>query len=122
MFDQAVETARKAFDLNPIRPSYYDAALSRALWGRGNYDASLEAANDCLAKTPGYSACQVFQVASNIGLQNTLGASNAAQKLMDLYPNMTVAVAVGGMGYADAPDANALLSEQLSAAGLPGRP
>lgn len=118
-FDVAVETALKAFALNPIRPSYYDAALSRALWGQGSYDASLKAANDCLAKTPGYSACQVFQVASNIGLQEKDSAVRSAKDLLDLYPNMTVGVAVGGMGYAGAPSANARLSEQLSAAGLP---
>lgn len=118
-FDKAVQTARKAFELNPIRPSYYDAAMSRALWGQGEYDASLKAASDCLAKTPGYSACQVFQVASNIALKKRDSASEAVRRLNELYPTMTIGVAVSGMGYAGDQSANARLAEQLKAAGLP---
>ncbi len=118
-FDDAVETARRAFALNPIRPSYYDAALSRALWGQGSYEDALKLAKDCLAKTPGYSACQVFQIASIVALEDAGSARNAMQELLELYPDMTIGGAVNGMGYAGAPDANERLAESLAEAGFP---
>ena len=118
-FDNAVETARRAFALNPIRPSYYEAALSRALWGQESYVEALALANDCLAKTPGYSACQVFQIASSVALDDADAASNGTRSLLELYPGMTIGVAVAGMGFAGAPDANEQLAKQLEEAGLP---
>jgi adenylate cyclase len=118
-FDQAVADARHAVALNPSRPSYYDAALGRALWGQGTYDETITYMNDCLSKTPGYTACRIFQVASYYGLGNSAAASKAVTALLQRSPNLTVSDALKGMGFPGDANANERLAKQLTEAGLP---
>ena len=118
-FDQAVAHARHAVALNPSRPSYYDAALGRALWGQGTYDETNTYMNDCLTKTPGYTGCRIFQVASYYGMGNSAAASKAVTALLQQSPNLTVSDALKGMGFPGDAKANERLAKQLTEAGLP---
>jgi Flp pilus assembly protein TadD len=42
-FEEAVSFARRAVALNPLRPSYYDFHLGRAVWGLGDFENTTEA-------------------------------------------------------------------------------
>ena len=118
-FDQAVAHARHAVALNPSRPSYYDAALGRALWGEGIYDEANAHMYDCLTKTPGYTGCPIAQVATYFGMGDAAAASKAVTALLQQSPNLTVSDALKAAGFPGDAKANERLAKQLTEAGLP---
>jgi adenylate cyclase len=118
-FDQAVARIRHAIALNPIRPAYYDLHFARALWGQGKFQESNKASNDCLTKAPKFTACRIFQIASNVGMGKNAEASKAIKPLRRQSPNFTVADALKSVGFPGSGTANDRLAKQLTEAGLP---
>ena len=118
-FDEAVVYARRAVSLNPSRPIYYDAGLSRILWGQGSYEEANGFAINCLARAPGYTQCLIFLIVSYWAMDDTFAASKALSKLLKHSPNLTVEDAVSGVGFPGDSKANSRLSRQLTEAGLP---
>ncbi len=111
--------------LNPSRPSYYDYYLSRSLWGRDEFEEINRAANACLTKTPGFTACRVFQIVSHVGMGQTGQASKAVAALLEQTPSFTVEDALTSVGFPGDENSNRRLAKQLIEAGLPqgkGRP
>lgn len=118
-FDQAIARTRHAIALNPSRPSYYDYYLSRSLWGRDEYEEINRASNECLTKSPGFTACRVFQIVSHVGMGNTGEASKAVAALLEQSPSFTVEDALTSVGFPGDENSNERLAKQLIAAGLP---
>jgi hypothetical protein len=75
--------------------------------------------NECLTKTPGFTACRVFQIASYFGMGKAADASKAVSELLDQTPDFTVADALKSVGFSGDEEANERLAEQLAEAGLP---
>jgi len=118
-FDQAIARMRHAVALNPARPSYYDYYLSRSLWGRDEFEEINRAATECLIKTPGFTACRVFQIVSYAGMGDTSQASKAVAALLEQVPSFTVEDAVRSVGFPGDENSNQRLAKQLIEAGLP---
>lgn len=120
-FDKARSNASHAFELNPLRPIYYDAAMARILWGAGRYQDAKNYSNDCLTKAPGYTQCLIFLIAGSQVLGDSNATSKAVSVLLSQSPNLKVDDAVAGVGFSGDPDANELLAKQLTMAGLSTR-
>lgn len=118
-FEQAVAYARRAMDLNPSRPSYYAYHLGRALWGTGNPEGSVPLMQECLTKTPGFTACRVFQVANHVEMGNLDKASRALAELRRRDPEYSVEDALKSVGFPGDPDSDKRLARQLMQGGLP---
>jgi len=118
-FDQAIARTRHAVALNPSRPSYYDYYISRSLWGRDEFEEINRAATECLIKTPGFTACRVFQIVSYAGMGDTSQASKAVAALLEQVPSFTVEDAVRSVGFPGDENSNRRLAKQLIEAGLP---
>lgn len=118
-FDQAVAHARHAMALNPCRPSYYAYHFGRILWGRDEFEETNQLMNECLTKTSGFTACRIFQIASQVGMGNAGEASKAVTALLRQSPDFTVDDALKGVGFAGDPNADERLAKQLTEAGLP---
>jgi TolB-like protein/DNA-binding SARP family transcriptional activator len=118
-FDQAIALTRHAIALNPSRPSYYDYYLSRSLWGRDEFEEVNMAANECLTKAPGFTACRVFQIVSHVGMGNADQAAQAVAALLERSPIFTVEDAVTSVGFPGHEKSNKRLAKQLIEAGLP---
>ncbi len=118
-YDEAVAHARRAVALNPSRPIYYDAGLSRVLWGQRSYKEANDFANDCLTRAPGYTQCLIFLIASYQAMDETAATSKALSKLLEHSPNLTVGDAVNSVGFPGDIKANERLASQLAKAGLP---
>lgn len=118
-FDQAIALTQHAIALNPSRPSYYDYYLSRSLWGRDEFEEINMAANECLTKAPGFTACRVFQIVSHVEMGNADQAAQAVAALLERSPNFTVEDAVTSVGFPGHEKSNKRLARQLNEAGLP---
>jgi hypothetical protein len=105
--------------LNPSRPSYYDYYLSRSLWGRDEFEEINMATNECLTKSPGFTACRVFQIVSHVGMGNTDQASKAVTALLQQSPDFTVNDALKSVGFPGDENSNQRLAKQLIEAGMP---
>jgi Tfp pilus assembly protein PilF len=120
-FEKARSNANHAFELNPLRPIYYDAAMARILWGAGRYEDAKNYSNDCLTKAPGYTQCLIFLIAGSQALGDSSVSSDAVSRLLSQSPNLKVNDAVNGVGFSGDPDANELLAKHLTMAGLSTR-
>lgn len=117
-FEEAVAQARKATSLNPVRPSYYDYHLGRALWGIDEITQSTRLMKDCLTKAPGFTACRVFLAADHAAAGNAEEASRAIVELHRRMPDFTLEDAIRAVGFPGDPQADDKLSIQLRSAGL----
>ena len=70
-------------------------------------------------KTPGFTACRVFQIVSYAGMGDTGQASKAVAALLEQVPTFTVEDAVRSVGFPGDENSNQRLAKQLIEAGLP---
>ena len=117
-FEKAVGRARRAVALNPFRPSHYDLHLGRALWGVGELEEAAGLMEDCLTKAPGFTGCRVFQIATQMELENAESAARAVAGLRDRSPEFTVGDALKSVGFAGDARADERLASSLTMAGL----
>ena len=65
---EALQLADKAVGLNPLKPSYYCFFHAMILWGNERYQEALGETEECLRKTPHFSAADTYRVMCLVGL------------------------------------------------------
>lgn len=103
-----LDLARAGF---PVVPSYFQLFNARAHWGLDNFEKSISAADDCLAKSPYFLQCRVQKIISLYELGDKEQAAQETSKLRAQLPTIDNAVFVGVFN-----DANNFAQRRLDAA------
>jgi len=65
---EAMDAAKRAIELNPLRPPFYYLFNSMILWGNERYQEALDEADECLRKAPDFAGAATYRAVALVGL------------------------------------------------------
>jgi hypothetical protein len=65
---EALATAKRAVELNPLRPPHYYLFNSMILWGNERYQDALDEADECLRQAPNFAGAHTYRAMALVGL------------------------------------------------------
>lgn len=116
--DQAVQRMRDAMRLARNFPPWMASSLAAALRDCGDFDASMEAANQATRLFPGDIDSQVTLCSAHVAAGSLDKAKQLARQIRDAEPDFSVSGYIAGQPYRESGTLRRI-AENLASAGLP---